>query len=161
MSSLLYSVTLYSLLPPVSLDPPHRSMCMRRLAVTRSIHLPGSWCNRNWPSQTARTDVLQSAFVPGSRLNSTGKPPSLEDRTCLCHILAHPWGPGGITATTQLPAHRRGPLHLLKPDVPSVQQLVDELLLEIALRCRVCRGIVHPIACERNESRRRPSPSTH
>jgi hypothetical protein len=75
--------------------------------------------------------VLQSAFVPGSRLNSTSTP---RDRTCLSHILAYPWDPIGITATTELPAHRRGTLHILKPDAPSVQQLVDELLLEIDLR---------------------------
>lgn len=49
---------------------------MRRLALTRSIlcapRLPGSWCNSKWPFQTARTNVLQSAFVPGRRVNSTG-----------------------------------------------------------------------------------------
>ena len=103
--------------------------------------------------------MLQSAFVPGSRLNSTGTPPR---RTCFSHILAYPWELGGITATTQLPAHRRGPLHILKPEVPSAQQLVDELLLEIELRA--AESVVestYPIACERIQSRCRPSPSTH
>ncbi|KAF2032259.1 hypothetical protein EK21DRAFT_61365 [Setomelanomma holmii] len=51
---------------------------MRRLALTRSIlcalRFPGSWCNNKRPFQTARTNVLQSAFVPGSRVNSTGTP---------------------------------------------------------------------------------------
>ena len=52
--------------------------------------------------------------MPG-KLNSTGR----EDPSCLSHISACPWTLEGITATTQLPAHRRGALHLLKTLLPS------------------------------------------
>ncbi|EAT92472.1 hypothetical protein SNOG_00977 [Parastagonospora nodorum SN15] len=47
-------------------------------ALTRSIlcppRLPGSRCNSESPFQTARTNVLPSALVPGSRVKSTGTP---------------------------------------------------------------------------------------
>lgn len=131
----MYSLKHRCSLPPVSLESAplfdvHEAACTDDRY--RALHIsPGSWCNRDRPFQTARTAVCQVAFVPGSRLNSTDTP---RRSHCLSHILAFPWVPGGITATTQLPAHRRGPLHILKPDIPSVQQLVDELLLEIALR---------------------------
>lgn len=117
------------------LSPPHCSSCMRRLALEIDIALctsPQALLVQQRPAVSNRQDrCVAECFVPGRRLNSTGTP---RRSHCLSHILAYPWEPRGITATTQLPAHRRGPLHILKPDDPSIQQLVDELLLEIALR---------------------------
>ncbi|KAF1913993.1 hypothetical protein BDU57DRAFT_329925 [Ampelomyces quisqualis] len=85
----------------------------------------------------------------------------LGHHACLSHILACPWAPGGATATTQRPAHCDGRAYLLKPDVPSVQQLVDEVLLRLPTAPpTTCCGIEHPIAAEHRQSRRRPSLGT-
>lgn len=72
-----------ALLPPVS----------PKLATSFELHegslplctSPKLLCNSVRPFQTARTDVLQRAFVPGSRLKSTDTPPR---HSCLSHILA-------------------------------------------------------------------------
>lgn len=61
-----------------------------------SLRLPGIRYNLDSSFQSAFVNVLQSALVPDSELNSTGAlaedPPS-----CLSHILACPWKLVGIT----------------------------------------------------------------
>ena len=101
-ASLLYAVALARSPPPrFHIEQPHRSMCMRRpLALTEiDLAVPGSWCHPDRPFRSARANVMQSALVPGSIVDTSASP---VDRTCFSDILAAPLALVGSTTTPPL-----------------------------------------------------------
>jgi hypothetical protein len=107
---------------------------------------PLAWTEIEWhpdrPFQPARANVMQSAFVPGSMVNTSASP---VDRSCFSDILGAPLAPVGSTTTTPL-----------TPAIAAPCSYKDALLPPWSCG-RVCCGIQRPIARWSTPSRRAPS----
>ncbi|KAH8726778.1 hypothetical protein GQ44DRAFT_704789 [Phaeosphaeriaceae sp. PMI808] len=120
---------------------------MRRLSTDEidSVLCPSPrlLVQQDWPFQTARTNVSQGAFVPGSRVNSTASGHRHHiTPVSLSHILTCPWVDRQRVLrqqTTKPQNHTAFPLKQVKktnvpPSVQQVAKLVDKLLLKV-LHC--------------------------
>jgi hypothetical protein len=124
---------------------PNRSSCMRGVLRLRDRYcgparLPDVWCNLSLPFQTTFLNVLQSALVPGSELNSTGTPRRSPPVSLIY------WRVSGSRWVSQQRYSFQSTaavfLHLLK-DRPAHGRspLTERVLPPLIALCRVCCGI--------------------